>query len=113
MTISGGTTPATTYSYNHRGWLKAITDTTTGQQWTKSYNLLGQITGATDPNGGATTLTYDNNGNVATTTGADQHTISYTYDALNRKPGEYDGCPVGRHQAWVRPATLSGDSTFS
>src|SRR5579863_2836765 len=91
VSISGGTTQATTYSYNHRGWLKAITDAATGQQWTKSYNLLGQVTGTTDPDGGTTTLTYDNNGNLQTTTGADQHTISYTYDALNRKTGEYDG----------------------
>lgn len=91
VSISGGTSQATSYSYNHRGWLSAVTDATTGQQWTKTYNLLGQVTGTTDPNGGATTLTYDNNGNLASATGADGHTISYTYDALNRKTGEYDG----------------------
>ncbi len=36
-------------------------------------------------------MSYDNNGNLTSTTDADGHTISYTYDALNRKTGEYDG----------------------
>jgi RHS repeat-associated protein len=91
VTISGGTTRATDYSYNARGELGTITDAASGEQWGKTYNLLGQITGTTDPNGGASTMTYDNNGNLATSTDADGHTISYIYDALNRKTGEYDG----------------------
>jgi RHS repeat-associated protein len=89
VSIAGGTTQATGYSYNTRGELGTITDN--GEQWTKSYNLLGQITGTTDPDGGATSMTYDGNGNLLTSTDADGHTISYTYDALNRKTGEYDG----------------------
>jgi RHS repeat-associated protein len=91
VAITGGTTKATTYDYNTRGELGTITDAATGEQWGKTYDLPGQVTGTTDPNGGATTLTYDNNGNLLSTTGADNHTISYTYDALNRKTGEYDG----------------------
>jgi RHS repeat-associated protein len=91
VTITGGTNQATDYAYNTRGELGTITDATSGEQWGKTYNLLGEITGTTDPNGGASTMTYDNNGNLATSTDADGHTISYTYDALNRKTGEYDG----------------------
>jgi RHS repeat-associated protein len=91
VSITGGTTQATNYSYNTGSELGTITDASTAEQWTKSYNLLGQITGTTDPNGGATSMTYDNNGNLQTSTGADGHTISYSYDALNRKTGEYDG----------------------
>jgi RHS repeat-associated protein len=91
VTISGGTTQATDYSYNTRGELSQIKDASTGDTWTKTYNLLGDVTGTTDPNSGASSMTYDNNGNLATTTDADGHTISYTYDALNRKTGEYDG----------------------
>jgi RHS repeat-associated protein len=89
VSITGGTTQATGYSYNTRGELGTITDN--GEQWTKSYNLLGQLTGTTDPDGGATAMSYDGNGNLLTSTDADGHTISYTYDALNRKTGEYDG----------------------
>jgi RHS repeat-associated protein len=91
VTISGGSTQATDYGYNTRGELSNVTDAATGEQWSKTYNLPGQITGTTDPNGGTTTMSYDDNGNLAGTTDADGHTISYSYDALNRKTGEYDG----------------------
>jgi RHS repeat-associated protein len=91
VAISGGTTQATDYSYNTRGELGTITAGASGQQWTKSYNLLGQVTGMTDPDGGASTMAYDDNDNLTSSTGADGHTISYSYDALNRKTGEYDG----------------------
>ncbi len=36
-------------------------------------------------------MTYDNNGNLTQATDADNNTITWTYDALNRKTGEYDG----------------------
>ena len=91
VTITGGTSQASTYSYNHRGELADITDAATGEQWGKTYNLLGQVTGTTDPNAGATSMTYDGDGNLATTTDARGKTISYSYDALDRKTGEYDG----------------------
>jgi RHS repeat-associated protein len=91
VTISGGTTQATDYSYNTRGELSQVKDASTGDTWTKTYNLLGEVTGSTDPNSGASSMSYDNNGNLSATTDADGHTISYTYDALNRKTGEYDG----------------------
>jgi RHS repeat-associated protein len=91
VSITGGTTQATSYSYNHRGWLSGVKDVSTGADWGKTYNLLGQVTGTTGPDTGATSMTYDANGNLTSTTDADSHTISYTYDALNRKTGEYDG----------------------
>ena len=91
VTISGGTTQATAYGYNTRGELSTVTDAATGERWTKSYDLLGQQTGATSPSSGSTSMTYDNNGNLNSATDANGHTISYTYDALNRKTGEYDG----------------------
>ena len=91
VTVTGGSYQATTRGYDHRGRLATLTDAATGEQWTWSYNLLGQVTGTTDPNAGAISSSYDNNGNLTATTDADQHTISYTYDALNRKTGEYDG----------------------
>jgi len=89
VAITGGTTQPATYAYNAAGQVTGISHA--GLNWTTSYNLLGQVTAASDPSAGTTTSTYDGNGNLATTTSADGKTISYTYDALNRKTGEYDG----------------------
>ena len=55
VSITGGTTQATDYSYNHRGWLSGITDAATGEDWSSGYNLLGEVTSTTDPNSGTTT----------------------------------------------------------
>jgi YD repeat-containing protein len=103
VTITGGTTQATGYSYNHRGELSDIKGAATGEDWGKTYNLLGQVTGTTDPDAGATTMTYDPDGNLASATDARSKTISYTYDALNRKTGEYDGPSPSSPQlaSWV------------
>ncbi|MGH3160068.1 MAG: hypothetical protein ACRDNF_26320, partial [Streptosporangiaceae bacterium] len=91
VTITGGSYQATSYSYDTRGWLSDVKDAPTGQQWTTSYNLLGEVTSTTSPNSGTITDSYDPDGNLTSTTDADGHTISYTYDALSRKTGEYDG----------------------
>ena len=56
------------------------------------YNSLSQLTGATNPESGTITYTYDLNGNVLSktapqpnaTTGSATVTTNYTYDALNR-----------------------------
>jgi len=103
VTITGGTSQATDYSYNHRGWLSDIKNAATSADWGKTYNLLGEVTGTTGPGTGATSMTYDAGANLATTTGANGHTITYTYDALNRKTGEYDGPSTSSPQiaAWV------------
>ncbi len=89
VTVSGGTTQATSYSYNSRGLLAATT--ASGETWTKTYNLLGQVTGSASPNGGNATMSYDADGNLTQTTDADGHTVTDTYDALGRKTGEFAG----------------------
>jgi RHS repeat-associated protein len=99
VTISGGTYQATDYSYGTNQLLSAIKDAATGEQWTKSYNnLLGEVTGTTDPNAGSSSMAYDANGNMTSSTDALGHTITYTYDALNRKTGEYDGTSASAPQ---------------
>jgi RHS repeat-associated protein len=89
-TVGGGTTQATTYTYNHQSRPYQIADPS-GDTWSSSYNLLGQVTGKSDPDAGASTTTYDPAGNIATTTDANNHMLSYAYDPLNRKTAEYDG----------------------
>ena len=91
VSVTGGTTQATGYSYNHRGELSDVKDAATGEDWSRAYNLLGQVTSTTDPNSGTTSKSYDGNGNLTGTTDADGHALTYSYDALNRKTGEYDG----------------------
>ena len=58
MSITGGTTQATGYSYNHRGELSDVKDAATGEDWSRGYNLLGQVTSTTDPNSGAVALCH-------------------------------------------------------
>jgi RHS repeat-associated protein len=103
VTITGGTTQATDYAYNHRGWLSGVTDAATGEQWSRTYNLLGQVTSAATPNSGTTSMSYDANGNLTGVTDAKNNPITYTYDALNRKTGEYDGPSTASPQlaSWV------------
>jgi YD repeat-containing protein len=60
VSISGGTTQATTYSYNTAGELAGISDA--GENWTSNYNLLGQVTSKTDPDAGTMSMTYDADG---------------------------------------------------
>jgi len=91
FTISGGTSQAVTYGYDAHGNQVSTTQGAAGPTWTSTYNLLGQITGKTDPDAGATTgMTYDGNGNLLQSTDARQKTTSSTYDALNRRTGTFD-----------------------
>jgi YD repeat-containing protein len=86
--LTGGTSSATTYGYDGHGNQDAITSG--GHTWTTTYDLLGQATAQSDPDAGATTgMTYDADGNLLQETNADSSTVSFTYDALDRKTAEY------------------------
>ena len=91
VTLAGGASQATTYSYDNRGLLSGIKDVSTGEQWTRTYNLLGKMITSTDPNAGTTSMSYDAAGNLTSTTDALNHTLTYTYDLIGRRTGEYDG----------------------
>lgn len=58
--------------------------TSSSQTWTYSYDAstLGE-TSITDPNGNTTTSTYDEYGNLLTSTDALGNTTTYTYNSLN------------------------------
>jgi RHS repeat-associated protein len=103
VTITGGTSQATNYAYNHRGEQSTITDAATGETWSHGYNLLGETTSTTTPNSGATSMSYDPAGNITGSTDADGHSLTWTYDALNRKTGEFDGPSPASPQlaSWV------------
>ena len=112
VAITGGTTQATGYSYNHRGELSGIKDAATGEDWGNTYNLLGQVTANHRPRrrghdddlrpGRQPDLRHRRRGN----------TITYTYDALDRKTGEYDGPSPARPRS-SRPGSTTTPTTPS
>ena len=58
-------------------------------------------------------MTYDANGNLLQTTDARGNTISYTYDALSRKTGEYDGASAAESAARSPPGPTTTPTTPS
>jgi RHS repeat-associated protein len=83
-------TETTTYSYDAAGDRVGMTDPD-GNQWTWTFNELGQQTSAVDPDTGKSTATYDADGNLQTSTDARGIELYYSYDVLNRKTGVYQG----------------------
>jgi RHS repeat-associated protein len=79
----------TSYTYTPAQQLATITDAA-GNQWSYSYDLLGDQTSQTDPDAGTSSSTYDAAGQLMSVTDARGDTISYTYDGDGRKTGEYD-----------------------
>jgi RHS repeat-associated protein len=86
--LSGGTLQSTVYGFDGHG-NQSVT-TAGGSTWTNTYNLLGQIATKQDPDAGTTHLLHDATGDISQTTDARGATISYSYDALGRKTGEFD-----------------------
>ncbi|MEV6738702.1 RHS repeat-associated core domain-containing protein [Streptomyces sp. NPDC051104] len=91
---TGGTTQATAYGFDSHGNQNTVT--AGGSTWSNTYDLLGRIKSKSDPDAGNSTLQYDNAGNVLQTTDSRGKTISFTYDALGRKTGEYDAPSTGQ-----------------
>ncbi|MBV1856079.1 TreTu family toxin [Catellatospora tritici] len=90
--VTGGSFTKLTYGYDLRGNQSSVTDgATPANTWTSTFNLLGQVTDKTDPDTGATHLTYDANGNLQSSKDARNKTIFHTYDDLNRPTNVYDG----------------------
>src|SRR5205814_10606201 len=58
--------------------------------WLSAYSLLGQITAKSDPDAGNSTMLYDGAGNLTQTTNSRGKTISYAYDPINRKTGQFN-----------------------
>lgn len=95
--VSGGTTEVLTYGYDGHTQQNIITEGSGGPVWTKTYNLLGQVTAQTDPDAGTSTgMTHDGAGNLLQATDARGKTVSYTYDALNRKTGRFASTVSGQ-----------------
>ncbi|WP_239166188.1 RHS repeat domain-containing protein [Actinoplanes italicus] len=105
-TVSGGSRVTSTFGFNGQGLQDTTTDQT-GNTWTSTFNLLGQILTKSDPDSGTVKdLKYDGNGNLTQSTDSRGKTISFTYDRLGRKTGTYasaiDGqSPANKVAEWV------------
>jgi RHS repeat-associated protein len=108
FTVTGGTFTPTGYGYDGHGNQSVIS--VAGRTFTSTYNLLGQVTAKADPDAGTTTMGYDPNGNLLQATDARGKTISFTYDALNRKTGEYDA-PVASQSPADQLASWTYDNS--
>ncbi|WP_433349113.1 RHS repeat-associated core domain-containing protein [Micromonospora sp. CA-111912] len=88
FTVTGGTVTVSGYGYDGHGNQATLTDTD-NNVWTSTYNLLGQVVSKSDPDAGNNSMVYDANGNLVESTDARGKVLSFTYDALDRKSGEY------------------------
>ncbi|WP_263984054.1 RHS repeat-associated core domain-containing protein [Streptomyces sp. HPF1205] len=113
VNISGGSTTAANgrpqaiqYLFDAAGNQSDVKNLATGDDWHTDHNLLGQATTKRDPDAGTSTVAYDAAGNVIQTTDARGRTLSFTYDALNRKTGQYAApvagqAPANQVASWV------------
>jgi RHS repeat-associated protein len=61
-----------------------------GNQWSWTYNLLGDALTSSDPDTGTTTDTYDSVGQLISTTDQRNKQTTYVYDKDGRKTASYD-----------------------
>lgn len=106
VAITGGASQATQYVFDSVGQQTDVRDATTGEDWHSGYDLLGRVITKTDPDAGTSTMAYDAAGDLTQGTDSRNKTISYTYDQLHRKTGEYDAqtaaqSPANQLAAWV------------
>ncbi|MFJ3795421.1 RHS repeat domain-containing protein [Streptomyces sp. NPDC090088] len=91
--VTGGTTSATTYGYDGHNQQSTTTDAK-HQVWTNTYDLADEAVSKTDPTAGTSDLTYDADGNLLQSKDSRGQYVSYTYDALDRKTGQYAAATV-------------------
>lgn len=73
----------TTYSYEARGYLQAVTDPA-GNSWTYTYDARGRITTKHDPDTGTARIEYDDADREVKTVDALDKTSLTSYDTLGR-----------------------------
>ncbi|HTZ44466.1 MAG TPA: RHS repeat-associated core domain-containing protein [Jatrophihabitans sp.] len=118
-----GPTPAgiadtTSYTYDHANRRIGMTDAGL-DNWTWHYDTLGQLQVSTDPDTGTTTDHYDDAGRLTTVDTAARVTVNgqpatpvtlaFSYDALDRKTGEFSGSTSGPQlAAWSYDPVIAG-----
>ena len=95
MYTTGGTTNATTYGYDGHDQESTTTDAN-GDVWTSTYDLVGDVVSKSDPTAGTSTMVYDADSNLLQAQDSRGDYVSYTYDALDRKTGQYAASTSGQ-----------------
>jgi len=108
----------TIYAYTPAMKLSAITDAS-GNNWTYTYDLLGNQLSQSTPDAGKTTSFYDNASELMSVTDARGKTTSWTYDPDGRKNAEYDTTGGALEStstelaSWVYDTLAKGEPTSS
>ncbi|MGW0215611.1 RHS repeat-associated core domain-containing protein [Micromonospora chokoriensis] len=110
FTVTGGTTTISKYGYDQHGNQSTLADAN-NNPWTSTFNLLGQVVAKSDPDAGNSSMRYDANGNLEEVTDGRGKTLSYTYDDINRKTGEYASTAANQSTANKRAAWVYDNST--
>lgn len=107
--LTGGATTATAYGYDGHNQQSTTTDAK-NHVWTTTYDLAGEVTSKTDPTAGKSSdMTYDGDGNLLQAKDSRGLYVSYTYDALDRKTGQYAAATAA--QAAYVSTTSPGNQT--
>nr|WP_261365444.1 RHS repeat-associated core domain-containing protein [Streptomyces sp. 604F] len=96
---------STTYTYDHRGNLAAMTGPD-GTEWGWEYDARGRETTADDPDKGTSRTTYDEADRPVTTTDARGTTLTTSYDALGRPTALKQGSTT--RAAWTYDTVAKG-----
>ncbi|MFC9695026.1 polymorphic toxin type 50 domain-containing protein [Kribbella sp. NPDC056951] len=103
----------TSYTYNERGGLAAITDPA-GNKWTWEYDVRGRKVKETDPDKGVTSYGWDELDRMTSKTDGRGQTTAYEYDVLGRTTVMRDGSATGPKRAeWLYDTLLPGMPTSS
>ena len=97
-----------TYAYNADGQRAAMTDGT--GTTTYSYDSLNRLTGSTNGAGATTADAYDLAGNLTTLTYPNGHTVTRTYDSANHLTGVTDWLGHVTHFNYDADANLAGQT---
>ncbi|MCK2143226.1 hypothetical protein MWG58_20135 [Streptomyces sp. WAC00276] len=96
---------STTYTYDHRGNLAAMTGPD-GTEWGWEYDARGREITADDPDKGISKTTYDDADRPVTTTDARGTTLTTSYDALGRPTALKQGSTT--RAAWTYDTVAKG-----
>jgi len=100
---SATNTLTTTYAYDANNAMKSMVDPS-GNTWTWTHDLRGNVITARDPDAGTSTTSYDNNDKPVVVTDARGMSLFTAYDALGRATGLYDGTsanPTKLRASWL------------
>ncbi|MEU4420220.1 RHS repeat-associated core domain-containing protein [Actinoplanes sp. NPDC024001] len=111
-TTAAGAYQETRYRFDRKGNQVTVIDPA-GNEWTSQFDMRGRQTRTVDPDRGATRKSYNDAGDLVTTTDARDEAIWYGYDRIGRRTEMRDDSATGTLRAQWRYDTLySGQAGF-